>query len=59
MGHVWVEARICSIGGSRCRTVRALVDTGATLSVVPRSVAKELGLRPHPIDKVQTGGGII
>ena len=59
MGHVWVEARICSLDGSRCKSVQALVDTGATLSVVPRRLAEELGLKPHRVDKVQTGAGVI
>ena len=59
MGHIWVEAKICSLDGSRCRTVRALVDTGATLSVVPRRLANELGLQPYRVDKVQTGAGTV
>jgi len=59
MGHIWVRAKICSLDGSRCKDVSALVDTGATLSVVPRGLAKELGLRPHRVDKIQTGAGTI
>ena len=57
MGHVWVNARICSLDGSRCKEVRALVDTGVSLSVVPRGIAEELGLMPHRLDEVHTGAG--
>ena len=49
--HVWVDARICSVDGSRCKVVRALVDTSAAL-IVPRRIAEELGLRPHRVDRV-------
>lgn len=35
------------------------VDTGATLSVVPRRLADELGLEPRRVDGVQRGAGLI
>jgi len=44
MGHVWVKARIGDPGKRRIAEVDALVDTGATLTVVPRRLAEELGL---------------
>ena len=59
LGHVWVRARICDLGERVCRDVEALVDTGATLSVVPRRLAQELGLEPHRRDRVETGAGVI
>ncbi len=59
VGHVWVEARFCSIDRSRCIDVKALVDTGATLSVLPKSLADEIGLKPSKVDSVQTGAGLI
>ncbi len=59
MGHVWVRVRICSLDGSRCVDTRGLVDTGATLSVVPRRLAERLGLQPHRVDRVQTGAGVV
>ncbi len=59
MGHVWVEARFCSLDEERCEDVRALVDTGVTLSVVPRSLAVKLGLKPHRVDRVETAAGLV
>ena len=44
MGHVWVRARIGDPDRRRVVEVEALVDTGATLTVVPRRLARELGL---------------
>jgi len=44
VGHVWVSAVIRNPATGKEVPVKALVDTGATLSVVPRSVAEELGL---------------
>ena len=38
---------------------RALVDTGATLTVVPRSLASQLGLRITGRSRVETGAGVI
>jgi clan AA aspartic protease len=44
MGLVWVDAVIRSPFTDRAVTVKALVDTGATLTVVPRRIAEELQL---------------
>jgi clan AA aspartic protease len=44
MGLVWVDAVIRSPFTDRAVAVKALVDTGATLTVVPRRVAEELQL---------------
>jgi len=41
---VWVKARIGDPGKRRIVEVDALVDTGATLTVVPRRLAEELEL---------------
>ncbi|GAB6944857.1 aspartyl protease family protein [Vulcanisaeta sp. JCM 14467] len=59
MGHVWVSARIGNVDLSRVVEVRALVDTGATLTVIPRSLANELGLAVTGKSRVETGAGII
>ena len=59
MGHVWVKAKICSMDKSKCVDVDALVDTGATLSVIPRRIAEELGITIIRKDKVETGAGTI
>ena len=59
MGHVWIKARICSMDKSKCIDVDALVDTGATLSVLPRRIAEKLGITIIRTDKVKTGAGMI
>jgi len=43
MGRIWIKARIGGPGKRRIVEVDALVDTGATLTVVPRRLAEELG----------------
>jgi len=59
MGHVWVDIKIGNEDASKIIEARALVDTGATLTVVPRSIADRLGLRITGKSKVETGSGII
>ncbi len=51
-GYVWVDAELIS-GGDREVRVKALVDSGATLTVIPRALAVELGLR------VTDRGGVV
>ncbi|MEL9990604.1 MAG: aspartyl protease family protein [Thermoproteus sp.] len=59
MGHVWVLVKIGNEDRSAVVETRGLVDTGATLTVVPRELANRLGLRPTGTSRVETGGGII
>ncbi len=59
MEHVWVKARVGDESGSRNVEVEALVDTGATLTVVPRRLAEELGLRVTGRTQVETAAGRI
>jgi Predicted aspartyl protease len=59
MGYVWVTVKVGSEDGSRVIEARALVDTGATLTVVPRAIANELGLRVTGRSRVETGAGVI
>ena len=44
MGHVKVKAKIGDPNREKIMEVEALVDTGVTLTVVPRRLADELGL---------------
>jgi predicted aspartyl protease len=44
---------------AKVRAVRALVDTGATLTVIPGQLAGELGVKPHAQARVETGAGEI
>jgi Predicted aspartyl protease len=59
LGHVWVRARVGDESGSRSAEVEALVDTGATLTVVPRRLAEELGLKVTGRMQVETAAGRI
>jgi clan AA aspartic protease len=59
MGHVWVDVKIGCEDASRIIETKALVDTGATLTVIPESLARELGLKVTGRSKVETGVGII
>lgn len=59
MGHVWVNVRIGNVNLSRVVEVKALVDAGATLTVIPRSLANELGLSITGKSRVETGAGVI
>ena len=49
--------KIGSEDGSKIIEIKALVDTGAILTVIPREIARELGLRATGRSKVETGAG--
>lgn len=57
MGHVWVRARIGDEDRIKLIDVDALVDTGATLTVIPRKIALNLNLKPTGKSIVETGTG--
>ena len=57
MGHIWVRARIGDEARRRIVEVEALVDTGATLTVIPRRLAEKLGLGVTGKTVVETGAG--
>jgi len=57
VGHVWVKAKLGDPERVNVIEVNALVDTGATLTVIPRDVARELRLKPTGRSVVETGAG--
>ena len=59
MDRVWVRARIGDPDRKRITGVEALVDTGATLTVIPKQLARELGLEATGRVPVMTAGGRI
>jgi len=59
MGHVYVKVKICSLDKAKCAEVEGLVDAGATLSAIPRSLAEELGIKAFRRDVVETGAGLV
>ncbi len=59
MGHCWVEVEISNMEKTKSKKVRALVDTGASLTVLPEKIANELGIEPLREEKVLTGAGLV
>ena len=60
MGHVYARATFTNMDDASKRVeVNALVDTGATFSVLPAGVAAELGLEPTDRTRVDTAAGAL
>ncbi len=59
VGHSWVEVEISDLEKKRSTVVKALVDTGASLTVLPEKIAEELGVHATSEEKVITGAGEI
>lgn len=59
MGHSWVEVEISDLEKKKTTEVKALVDTGASLTVLPKKLADELGIAATSEEKVTTGAGEI
>ena len=59
MAHTQVEVEISDIEKGKFKKMKVLVDTGASLSVLPKRIAKELGIEAESVDEVATGAGII
>jgi len=59
MGHSWVNIEISDLERKHTIKAQALVDTGATLTTLPKKLADELGIRPTTPEQVSTGAGII
>lgn len=59
MGHSWVEVEISDLEKRKSSKVKALVDTGASLTVLPEELAVELGIKAISEEKVSTGAGEI
>ncbi|HDN82973.1 MAG TPA: aspartyl protease [Candidatus Altiarchaeales archaeon] len=59
MGHSWVEVEVSNLERTKSKRVKALVDTGVTLTVLPEKLAKELEIKPLREEKVMTGAGLV
>jgi len=59
MGHVWVNAKLINPITGRGIETKALVDTGATFTVIPRHIYEELGLRTVGKRRVKTASGYV
>jgi len=59
MGHVYTTIKVSNMEKSKAKEVEALVDSSATLTVVPEKIAQELGLGEMTTEMVKTGAGRI
>jgi len=59
VGHIRLKVDISPPEGGEGKEAVALVDTGATLTVLPKTLAQELNLPRIGTSKVRTGAGIL
>ena len=59
MGHIYTTIKISNMEKTKATEVEALVDTGATLTVIPEKLAQELELGEITMEMVKTGAGVI
>jgi len=59
MGHSWVSIEISDLERKHTKKARAVVDTGATLTTLPKKLAYGLGIESTSAEQVSTGAGII
>ncbi|RZN36584.1 MAG: aspartyl protease [Methanophagales archaeon ANME-1-THS] len=59
MGHSRVEVEISDLEKKKSTVVKALVDAGASLTVLPKRLAAELGIGAVSEERVSMGAGEI
>ncbi|HYS71075.1 MAG TPA: retroviral-like aspartic protease family protein [Thermoplasmata archaeon] len=59
MGLMEIEIEIMKAQGGPSRRLRLLVDTGASLSFIPRGVLEALGIQPEDEEPFELGDGRI
>lgn len=59
MSYTFVEIELANFKRTKLKKVEALVDTGASLTTLPRKLAEELEIQPLRSEEVATGAGII
>jgi clan AA aspartic protease len=59
MGYIYVKVKIADETLNNILETQGIVDTGATLTVIPRKIASELGLKTTGSNIVETGVGKI
>ena len=57
MGPFNVTIEVGDPSGQRLETIEALVDTGATYTVLPRALLDRLGVQPHRRSTFELGDG--
>lgn len=59
MGHSWVEVEISDLERRKSTKVKALVDTGSSLTVLPKKLADEIEIGATSEENVMTGAGLV
>lgn len=59
MGHAWIEVEISDLERRHTERAKALIDTGATPTVIPKELADKAGIKAVSGADVESGGGII
>jgi predicted aspartyl protease len=59
MGHSWVSIETSDLERKHTKKARALVDTAASLTTLPKKLADEVGIKPTTREQVSTGAGLI
>jgi len=59
MGETFVKCKITNPKTSKGKEIDFLVDTGASLPVIPENILKELGIEPKDKDKFKLATGKI
>ena len=59
MVHSWVYVEISNLERKHSKKVKALVDTGASLTTLPKKISDELKIKPTSHEQVSTAAGII
>jgi clan AA aspartic protease len=59
MGHIYTTIKVSNIERSKVVEVEALADMGATLTVIPEKVARELKLGEFKRETVESGASEI
>ena len=60
MGFTYIKLRVYSLDLARQEEVEVLVDSGALLTSIPRSILEGLGLKPVARQRLRVrGGGVV
>ncbi len=59
MKHTELEIEISNLEGKKWKKVKGLVDTGATLTTIPKSLADELEIKEIREEEIETAAGRI
>jgi len=58
-GQPRIIRRVKICGAKRCRTVSAVVDTGASITSMTETLARSIGVEPQGRGRMHTAGGVV